>query len=86
YRALADAAANRVRATVTTASAASPALRAKITRSLSASTGKDVVVEMKVDPALLGGMVARVGSKLYDASLRTRLEDLQVTLATTALS
>lgn len=86
YRALADDAANRVRATVTTATAASPALRAEITRSLSASTGKDVVVEMKVDPTLLGGMVARVGSKLYDASLRTRLDDLQVTLATTALS
>lgn len=85
YRALADVAANRVRATVVTATPASAALQAEVTAALSAATGKTVVVESKVDPSLLGGMVARVGSRVYDASLRTRLEQLQVTLATTAL-
>jgi len=85
YRDLADAAANRVRATVTTAVPASAALHAEIATALSAATGKTVVVEGNVDPALLGGMVARVGSRVFDASLRTRLESLQVTLATTAL-
>lgn len=85
YRALADAAANRVRATVTTATAASPALQAQVARALAQATGKNVVVEMRVDPTLLGGMVARVGGKLYDASLRTRLDEIQASLATTAL-
>jgi len=85
YRALADAAANRVRATVTTAAPASPALQKDIAAALAATTGKAVLLEVKVDPSLLGGMVARVGSRVFDASLRTRLETLQVTLATTAL-
>lgn len=85
YRVLADSVANRVRATVTTAAPASPELLREITTALSTATGKQVVVEAKVDPALLGGMLARVGSRLFDASLRTRLDTLQVALATTAL-
>ena len=85
YRALADASANRVRATVTTAFPASAALQAEIAASLSSATGKTVLVETKVDATLLGGLVARVGDRVFDASLRTRLEQLQVSLATTAL-
>ncbi len=85
YRALADAVANRVRATVTTATPTTPELQREIAAALSNATGKHVVVETKVDPSLLGGMVARVGSHLFDASLRTRLDTLQVALATTAL-
>jgi F-type H+-transporting ATPase subunit delta len=86
YRALSDVAANRVRASVTTAFPASAAMQNDIATALSGATGKTVLVETKVDPSLLGGMVARVGDKVFDASLRTRLESLQVSLATTALS
>ena len=82
---MADTLANRVRATVPTAAPASSGLQAEFTAALSTATGKQVVLETKVDPTILGGMVARVGSRLFDASLRTRLETLQVTLATTAL-
>ena len=85
YRSLADSLANRVRATVITAAPASPALQSEIARALPSATGKTVVVEASVDPSLLGGLVARVGGRVFDASLRTRLESLQVTLATTAL-
>ncbi len=85
YGALADALANRVRATVTTATPASAALQREIARALSTATGKTVVVEASSDPSLLGGLVARVGGQVFDASLRTRLESLQVALATTAL-
>ncbi|MSQ00299.1 MAG: ATP synthase F1 subunit delta [Myxococcales bacterium] len=85
YGALADLAAGRVRATVTTSVAASASLKKQIAASLAAATGKQVVLELKVDPSLLGGMVAHVGSRVYDASLRTRLDSLQVALATTAL-
>lgn len=80
YRALADDEAGRVRALVTTATELSPALREQVTQALIGATGRKVVLETKVDPALLGGMVARVGSRVYDASLRTRLERLEIEL------
>ena len=80
YRDLADVEAGRVRATVTTATELGPALREQVSRALAESTGKKVVLESKVDPSLLGGMVATVGGRVYDASLRTRLERLQLSL------
>ena len=81
YRALADLAANRVRATVTTASPLDPATFADVQHALDKATGKNVVIETAVDPSLLGGIVARVGSIVYDASLRTRLDRLQLSLS-----
>jgi F-type H+-transporting ATPase subunit delta len=80
YRALADAEAGRIRATVTTASELSPALRDTVARAIAQNAGKKVVLETRVDPALLGGMVAHIGGRVYDASLRTRLERLQLSL------
>ncbi|MFO0002631.1 MAG: ATP synthase F1 subunit delta [bacterium] len=80
YRALADAEAGRVRATVTTAAELTPATRDAVANALVRSTGKKVVLETRVDPALLGGLVAQVGGRVYDASLRTRLERLQLSL------
>lgn len=84
YEAIADRHAGRVRAVLTTAFELSPVLRAEVSRALEKATGKTVVVDTTVDRSLLGGMVARVGSTLYDASLRTRLERLQLSLATPA--
>jgi F-type H+-transporting ATPase subunit delta len=80
YGALADEHAGRVRATVTTAAPVSDAHRAALTSALAASTGKQVVLTAVVDPTLLGGMTVRVGSKLIDASLKSRLEALQLSL------
>jgi F-type H+-transporting ATPase subunit delta len=40
--------------------------------------GKDVQVNTRVDPALLGGLVVKVGSKMIDSSLRTKLNNLKV--------
>jgi F-type H+-transporting ATPase subunit delta len=84
FRALADTEAGRVRATVTTAFPMDAALTDAVRASLSATTGKDVVISTRVDPALLGGMVAQVGSRVFDASLRTRLDQLQLSLAAPA--
>lgn len=39
--------------------------------------GGKVEVDLKVDPALIGGLVVRVGSRMIDSSLRTKLEKLQ---------
>jgi F-type H+-transporting ATPase subunit delta len=47
---------------------------------LKASYGKDVRLDAKVDPSLLGGLVVKVGSKMFDSSLRTKLMNLKVVL------
>ena len=61
YRALADEAAGRVR----------------IRQALERVTGKRVLVSQRVDPALLAGVVTRVGSWVYDGSLRTQMKQLR---------
>lgn len=48
----------------------------QLTSTVSAALGRDVDVELEVDPALIGGLQLRVGSRLIDASLRTKLDDL----------
>jgi len=80
YRDMADARAGRVRGKVTSASPlAADALR-NVEQALEKLVQRDVVLEAKVDPALLGGVSAQVGSIVYDGSLRTQLEDLRRTL------
>ena len=48
-----------------------------VRQSLTEVTGKTVVVEFQVDPTLIGGMVAKVGDTVYDASVRARLDAIQ---------
>ncbi len=43
-------------------------------------TGKKVVLEETVDPAVLGGMVVRVGSTVYDGSVRTQIRQIRQNL------
>jgi F-type H+-transporting ATPase subunit delta len=80
FRELADAELGRLRAKVTSAVPLADLEVAAIAEKLSASTKKQVIVERAVDPAILGGVVAQVGSLVYDGSLRTQLEDLRRTL------
>lgn len=47
---------------------------------LKKSLGRPVDVETSVDPDLLGGFIVRIGSRLYDSSLKTKLEDLKIAL------
>lgn len=81
---LSDARAGRVRVQVTTVDPLSEDLHAALAAAFSKATGKAVVLEPSTDPTLIGGLVARVGSRVYDASLRTRLEDLKNRLIHTA--
>ena len=48
---------------------------------LGAVVGKKVVVKPKVDPSVVGGVVARIGGKLLDGSTRTKLAALKKALA-----
>lgn len=43
---------------------------------LKARTGREVAVDLSVDPALLGGLVVRIGAQMIDSSIRTRLNTL----------
>ncbi len=46
--------------------------------------GGVVTIDPAVDPSLIGGLMVRVGSKLYDASLRTKLENIEIAMKGTA--
>ena len=65
---------NVVRADVTTATPLTADRAQAIERSLAAVTGRTVVMRTKVDPALIGGVVARIGDTVYDASIATQLK------------
>jgi F-type H+-transporting ATPase subunit delta len=80
FRQLADAELGRLRARVTSAVPLDDAAASAIAEKLSAATQKKVIVERVVDPAILGGVVAQVGSLVYDGSLRAQLDDLRKTL------
>jgi F-type H+-transporting ATPase subunit delta len=47
---------------------------------LTAALGKKVMLDEQIDPALLGGLVIKVGSRMVDTSLRTRLNSLKVAM------
>lgn len=64
---------NIVRADVTSAVALSPESTKALADSLGKVTGKQVELSVSVDPELLGGVVAKIGSTVYDGSVRTQL-------------
>ncbi|MBI3073234.1 MAG: ATP synthase F1 subunit delta [Deltaproteobacteria bacterium] len=73
YQGLADEVAGRVRASVASATRLTDTDRAAITSAIAAATGKTVVLEESVDATLIAGLVTRVGSVVYDGSLRMQL-------------
>lgn len=77
YRAMLDAKLGRLRAKVTSAVPLDEASLNKIQNQLAAATHKQVSVEKVVDPKILGGVVAQVGSMTFDGSLQTQLELLR---------
>ena len=77
FRELADEKLGRVRAQVTTAVALGASDEKALAEKLARATRTRIIVERAVDPALLGGVVARVGSVVYDGSIRTQLEALR---------
>jgi F-type H+-transporting ATPase subunit delta len=76
-RGLADERAGRLPVLVTSAAPLADDQREQLLHDLRARYNKEPVLTLKVDPALLGGLVVRVGDWLYDASVRTRLENIK---------
>lgn len=66
-----------VMAEVTSAKALSKAQADKLAASLKASTGKTVTLKQSVDDTLIGGLIVKVGSKMIDTSIRSKLNSLQ---------
>jgi F-type H+-transporting ATPase subunit delta len=81
YRMRLDKVRGIAHALVTTAVALSDQDRAAVEERLSAMTGQEVKMETAVDPAIIGGIVVRMGDKLIDGSTRARLLDLKRRLA-----
>ena len=75
--AMVEAKGGRVTAEVTSAKPLDPAQLSQITAALEKLSGKKVSVTSKHDPELLGGVVAKVGDRVYDGSLRTSLRNLR---------
>ncbi|HTM29956.1 MAG TPA: ATP synthase F1 subunit delta [Vicinamibacterales bacterium] len=68
---------NIVQADVTTAVPLPADALSRVEAGLRAATGKQITMKVSVDPALLGGVVARVGSTVYDGSIRTQLKKMR---------
>ncbi len=76
FAALAAASRGEISARVTAAHPLTAAQQKALAAKLKAGLGRDVALEITVDPAILGGLVVRVGSRMIDSSLKTRLDSL----------
>lgn len=80
FRKLAARQRGEVQAEVTSATALNDAQTAELKATLKAAVGKDVQLSSRVDPSILGGLVVKLGSRMIDSSLRTKLAGLRVAL------
>ena len=85
FRELVDEERGVARAMVTTAVDLDGERRVQLERRLGEQTGRRVTVETRVDPAIIGGLVVRIGDRLLDGSTRTRLRHLRTQLERAAL-
>ncbi len=69
-----------VSAEVTSADKLSAAQVKKLKAALKEQVGRDVQMEEKVDPDILGGLIVKVGSRMVDSSLRTKLNNLKIAM------
>jgi F-type H+-transporting ATPase subunit delta len=69
-----------VSAEVTSAHALTPAQEQELKEALKGVTGKDVAINVAVDPSILGGLIVKLGSRQIDTSLRTKLSTLKLSL------
>jgi len=77
FRAMLAAHRGETSATVTAASKLTEAQVTALKQALKAALGKDVMLDQRVDPSLIGGLILKVGSRMIDTSLRTKLTSLK---------
>ena len=66
-----------ITAEVVSAKALTKAQSDKLAKTLKASVGKDVIIKAAVDQSLIGGLIVKVGSKMIDTSIKSKLGNLQ---------
>jgi F-type H+-transporting ATPase subunit delta len=80
YQKLADELKGIARATVTSAGELSADAVERLRAVLSKRTGKDIVLEVKQDPGLIGGLITQIGDLVLDGSIRTQLLNMRESL------
>lgn len=80
YRRIAAEARGEVAADVVSAHALTATQQTELKAALKSVAGKDVTINLTVDPSLLGGLVVRIGSRQIDTSLKTKLASLKLAL------
>ena len=80
YQKLADELKNVARASLVSATEISVETVEKIRATLSKMTGKDIVLDFKVDQSLIGGVVSRIGDLVLDGSIKTQLLNMRESL------
>ena len=80
FRALAATSRDEVSAEVTSAAPLSAAQLKTLAETLKAKVGKTVTLNEHVDPSLIGGLVVKVGSRMIDSSLKTKLAAMKVAM------
>ena len=80
---MADKELHRVRAVVTTASTISEEEKTKLKSTLSTShsvSPENLIVDFQIDEHIIGGIIAKVGDRIYDGSIRSQLKQIQTVL------
>ena len=80
YKDMADELNGIVKASVTSATELSSEALGKIKEALSKKSGKTIVLNVKQDPSLIGGVVTKIGDLVLDGSVRTQLDNMRETL------
>lgn len=80
YAHIAERRSGRIRAEIVTATKLPEAYYEQLTKTLEQATGKKVVLVRREDPSLIGGVITRVGGRVFDGSLKNRLSGLRAQL------
>ena len=80
FRALHAAFRGEMTAQVTSATSLSDEQQEALKAAIKAAMGKDVRISARVDESLLGGLIVKVGSRMIDSSLRTKLTNLKIAM------
>ncbi len=80
YGTLADELSGVVRPTLVSAMPLADAQVTEIKSALEKMTGRQVVLNVEIDPTLIGGVVTKIGDQLFDGSVRTQLQRIEGTL------